>query len=335
MHQHTVRMVHATRRCKRDARVSPIHHDTGHVPRAGVASSACVTHVQRTVLTLLATCDRHQMLGAGREIDTSSPAAARARRARTKGFRERKLTVPRAPGIQRRALLRPKPLSQVNAEQELELHRREHEAAFTRRFAQRKARFAARLWRVCCAGCLWRTQDALCTFFCICLPGTRTTGMWDAVRLPGCSACSACAWCTAYQASMSASALACVPDIPISAEHCTAMAPPHSRDPPLHHAQDASKGCRKSHTGDAAGCSCLWLAAAWQRVWSWSWSWRRWPGHSGKSRRTSESSRECSVARMLRTALCRADRTNVSNVEAALTGVCCCSCIHSMLQSHA
>ena len=75
---------------------------------------------------------------AGRPVGSTTAAGTAPPWPRTKGFRERKLTVPRAPGAERRARNKPKPLQQVKCEQELEISRREDEAAFTRRFALRK-----------------------------------------------------------------------------------------------------------------------------------------------------------------------------------------------------
>eukprot|EP00892_Ulva_mutabilis_P002454 jgi/Ulvmu1/12209/UM085_0073.1 len=51
-------------------------------------------------------------------------------------FQERELTVPVAPQMQMRAQLRPKPTQQVKLEQDIELARREGEAAYARRFAK-------------------------------------------------------------------------------------------------------------------------------------------------------------------------------------------------------
>lgn len=82
----------------------------------------------------------------GRPVGSTTAAGSAPRRPRTKGFRERKLTVPRAPGAQKRAQNRPKPLRQVKQEQELEITRREDEAAFTRRFTLQKVGMLHKTW---------------------------------------------------------------------------------------------------------------------------------------------------------------------------------------------
>jgi hypothetical protein len=63
--------------------------------------------------------------------------------------------VPIAPQFEARARRRPKPLAQVKLEQELEIRRRDEDAAFCRRFAARKVLLSTVLRR--CA-CFWRLK---------------------------------------------------------------------------------------------------------------------------------------------------------------------------------